>query len=171
MKLCRCPICHSNIHLDALIQDDAAREVMAILAPMDGGLARVLVAYIGLFRPEKSDLSWNRALKLLNETLAVSGHRDWLRAALEETVHKLRVSRTGGSVRPVTNHNYLKKVLEGLTEGSVQTVQPVTRQHSKPAIEIKSFERPVSAAELNRQHMEFLAKYRKPGNGQRDKGD
>ncbi|QSX32604.1 hypothetical protein JYB87_12665 [Shewanella avicenniae] len=163
MKLCRCPVCHSNIHLDTLVQDDAAREMLAILAPMDGGLARILVAYIGLFRPEKSDLSWNRALKLINETLAVSNNRDWLRAALEETVKKLRESRIGGTFRPVTNHNYLKKVLEGLTEGSMQPAQPVGPQHTKPAIEVKSFERPVSAAELNRQHFEFVARFQNKG--------
>lgn len=23
MKLCRCPICHSDLHLDALLEDDA----------------------------------------------------------------------------------------------------------------------------------------------------
>ncbi|QUN06451.1 hypothetical protein KDN34_03020 [Shewanella yunxiaonensis] len=116
MKLCRCPVCHSSLHLDALVQDDAARELLAELTKMNAGLARVMVAYIGLFRPEKSDLSWNRALKLTTETLAMASSTDLLREALTETVMKLRASRTDGKVRPLTNHNYLKRVLESYAD-------------------------------------------------------
>lgn len=28
MKLCRCPICHSDIHLEGLIEDEAGRELL-----------------------------------------------------------------------------------------------------------------------------------------------
>ena len=31
MKLCRCPICHRDIHLDALLEDDAGREMLGII--------------------------------------------------------------------------------------------------------------------------------------------
>lgn len=116
MKLCRCPVCHSNLHLDALVQDDAARELLGELTKMNAGLARIMVAYIALFRPEKSDLSWNRALKLTTETLAMASSADLLREALTETVMKLRASRTDGKVRPLTNHNYLKRVLESYAD-------------------------------------------------------
>ena len=32
MKLCRCPVCHSDIHLDALLEDDAGRETRNVVA-------------------------------------------------------------------------------------------------------------------------------------------
>ena len=32
MKLGRCPICHSHIQLEALIQDDAGSELLGLLA-------------------------------------------------------------------------------------------------------------------------------------------
>lgn len=32
MKLGRCPVCHSRLHLDALVQDDAERYLLAVLA-------------------------------------------------------------------------------------------------------------------------------------------
>lgn len=54
MKLCRCPICHSDIHLDQLLEDDAGRELLGLIAQCQAEVARPLVAYIGLFRPEKA---------------------------------------------------------------------------------------------------------------------
>ena len=62
MKLGRCPICHSHIQLEALIQDDAGSELLGLLAGLGRPLARPLVQYLGLFRPAKSDLSNARAL-------------------------------------------------------------------------------------------------------------
>lgn len=53
MKLCRCPVCHSDIHLDQLLEDDAGREILTILTQLKGNNARAIVSYIALFRPEK----------------------------------------------------------------------------------------------------------------------
>lgn len=61
MKLCRCPICHSNITLDALIADDAGRELLSLVAQLPDFVARPMMGYISLFRPAKSDLSNSRA--------------------------------------------------------------------------------------------------------------
>ncbi|MCU8043318.1 MULTISPECIES: hypothetical protein [unclassified Shewanella] len=164
MKLCRCPVCHSNIHLDALVNDDAARELLATLAPMDGATGRILMNYIGLFRPVKSDLSFNRALTLVNDTLALTSNRDWLRAALEETVIKLRAARTEGNARPLTNHNYLKKVLESISQHSITPVA-APAANAKPSYEITSYGRPESLAEtkakFDAQMAQFKAKAKK----------
>lgn len=163
MRLGRCHVCHSNLHLDALVQDEAARELLALLTPLDGGLGRALVSYLGLFRPQKSDLSWKRALRLAKEALALSSNRDWLRVALEDTVQKLRGARQEAhgtsQARPLTNHNYLKKVLAGLNDQAViRTDTPA--QQAKPSLEIKSFGRPESLAETQAKHQAFLDQYR-----------
>lgn len=159
MKLCRCPVCHSNIHLDALVNDDAARELLATLAPMDGATGRILMNYIGLFRPVKSDLSFNRALTLVNDTLALTSNRDWLRAALEETVIKLRAARIDGQSRPLTNHNYLKKVLESISQHAITPVAAPTA-NTKPSIEITSYGRPESLAETKAKFDEQMARFK-----------
>jgi len=104
MKLGRCPICHSHLHLDALIQDDAGSELLGLLSGLGRPLARPLVQYLGLFRPAKSDLSNARALKLAPETLAIAD-RDSLVAALQDTVRSLHENH------PLKNHNYLRQVL------------------------------------------------------------
>jgi len=126
MKLCRCPICHSHLHLDALIQDDAGSELLGVLAGLGRPLARPLVQYLALFRPAKSDLSNARALKLAQETLDIAD-RDSLVAALQDTVRSIQEKRQRGQVQPLKNHNYLKQVLA--------SVAPDAR---KPAAEVDS---------------------------------
>ncbi|WP_242689347.1 hypothetical protein [Photorhabdus cinerea] len=73
MKIGRCPICHSDFHLDAVLEDDAARQLLAKLVDLPAGCARHLVAYIGLFRRERNNLSNSRALKL------AEGGAEWLK--------------------------------------------------------------------------------------------
>lgn len=110
MKLGRCPVCHSHLHLDALIQDEAGSELLGLLSGLGRPLARPLVQYLALFRPAKSDLSNARALKLAQETLAIAD-RDSLIAALHDTVRSLHEKRQRGENKPLKNHNYLKQVL------------------------------------------------------------
>jgi hypothetical protein len=115
MKLTRCPICHSNIHLDALVSDDAGRELLGEVANLSDIVARPILAYIGLFRPAKQDLTNARALKLIREVLAAYRADHILASALAETAQKIREKRTAcGDVKPLANHNYLKQVYQSL---------------------------------------------------------
>ena len=114
MKLCRCPVCHSDIHLDALLEDDAGREMLGIITNLRGDNARALVSYIGLFRPEKSALSNGRALKLMQEVLEMYQLSPLLAHALNETVQAvMKNRRETRNIQALSNHNYLKKVYEG----------------------------------------------------------
>lgn len=108
MNLTRCPVCHSHITLEAIVQDEAGRELLGLLSSMEGDLSRALVTYLGLFRPEKRDLSNDRALRLAQEVVTITANRNILAAALAQTVETLR---SKGSA-PLKNHNYLKRVLE-----------------------------------------------------------
>ena len=118
MNLGRCPVCHSHIQLEAVVQDEAMSKLAGILAGMDGELARPLVTYLGLFRPQKRDLANDRALKLCLEVIELTSDHARLAAALAQTVEMIR--RPGGG--PLKNHNYLKRVLEGIeTSGNMPT--------------------------------------------------
>lgn len=113
MKLCRCPICHSDLTLEALIEDEAGRELLKIITEMDANCGRYAVAYIGLFKPAKSTLSSTRALKILQSLLELYPCSNLLAHALSETVEQVRKNRReGGRIEPLVNHNYLKKVYE-----------------------------------------------------------
>ena len=113
MMLGRCPVCHSQISLEAVCQDEAGRELLGILANLPGEASRALVQYLGLFRPEKRDLSNDRALRLAREVLALAPDCLRLSAAMSETVEAIRAK--SGAV-PMKNHNYLRRVLEGMPE-------------------------------------------------------
>ena len=131
MKLCRCPVCHSDIHLDALLEDDAGREILGIITNLRGDNARALVSYIGLFRPERSALSNGRALRLMKDVLEMYQPSPLLAHALNETVQAvMKNRRETRNVVALTNHNYLKKVYEG-----AKPLFAVVRNEGKSAVE------------------------------------
>ena len=107
MQLNRCPICHSRIGIEALVQDEAGRELLGLLIAMDTETGAALAGYLRLFRSSCRDLTNDKALKLSREVL-VLGSIDAVAAAMRQTL----VSLQGKSGKPLTNHNYLKRVLE-----------------------------------------------------------
>lgn len=127
MNLTRCPVCHSHITLEAIVQDEAGRELMALLANLEGDLSRALVTYLGLFRPEKRDLSNDRALRIAKEVMALTNDSARLSHALAQTVEMLR-AKDG---LPLKNHNYLRKVMSSLVPGLAITQESPARLMSK----------------------------------------
>ncbi|WP_051299251.1 hypothetical protein [Marinobacterium litorale] len=111
MQLTRCPICHSRIHLDALVQDDAGRELLALLSNLDRAAGRSLVSYMTLFRSKSRDLASDRALRIAKETLDLAPI-DRLVPALITVVEQMQVKQDVGGFKPLSNHNYLRKVVE-----------------------------------------------------------
>lgn len=105
-----CPCCHARYPLDAVVQDEAARELLAMRAVMPPSL----VPYLALFRTEKRALAWDRALKLAKEALELEPNIVRLETTLAETVEAIRAKREAGQVQPLKNHNYLKRVLESV---------------------------------------------------------
>lgn len=106
-----CPCCHSRFGIEAALQGDAGRELLALLAGIEPAVARPLFAYLGLFRASKTQLSWDRALRLAREVLQL-GDAAVLAAALTETVAAMDEKRATPSWKPLTSHNYLRRVLE-----------------------------------------------------------
>lgn len=115
MKLCRCPICHSDLTLEALVEDEAGRELLKAITELTAGCSRPMVAYLGLFKPVKSTLSNSRALRILQSLLEIYPCSNVLAKALSDTVEQVRRNRReSGRVEPLANHNYLKKVYESV---------------------------------------------------------
>ena len=158
MKLGRCPTCHAAVHIDAMVQDEAGRELMATLAKLNSKLASSILQYVGLFRPAKSDLNNGRALKLLTETLALVTNQQLLAAGCDATVRNIHTKRQNGeTVKPLTNHNYLKQVLTGLKE---QFNHPVngSKNVENSNVQIKHhFE--LSSSDNDKLRQEQLARY------------
>lgn len=131
MKLCRCPACHVEINLQQLVQDEAGSELHALLAKTDTETGTALVSYIALFRSASRNLANDRALKLAREVLEIESTQ-WLTPALQETVESIMDKRVSGNNKPLTNHNYLKRVLESVIQRGVMH-QPSRTQIDAPA--------------------------------------
>lgn len=111
-----CPCCHSRHSYDVVLQDEAARDLLALRGALPPRIWNPLIAYLGLFRSETRALAWDKALKLSREIQEIgnaSGEWDKIENALCETVESLR--QRGG--KPLKNHNYLKRVLENQAPG------------------------------------------------------
>ena len=107
------------------MQDEAGRELMALVAKLDTQTGAALVSYLGLFRSASRDLANERALKLARETLGITPDTARLAIALSETVEALRGKQPR---QPLKNHNYLAKVLE-----SVQARPEPPRPDGRPS--------------------------------------
>lgn len=151
MKLGRCPVCHSHLHLDQLVADEAGRQLLNQLARMNYKLGGNMVAYLAMFRPAKQDLSNTKALSLVQETLALTSNQPALTEALEQAVASLQQSRVSGTGKQLTNHNYLKKVLVSKLDQAPAATGSTIEYRSPPS----SF----SKEEEKRRWAEQMARY------------
>lgn len=109
-----CPCCKAHIPLEAALEDEHGRELVGMLAAMQPQLALPLVHYLGFFRPAKQQLGWGRALRLAREVvMLLPTPVDALVAGLEEANRALDEKRRQPAWKPLGNHNYLRRCLEG----------------------------------------------------------
>lgn len=111
---CKCPVCKSKFPLELLFQDAAGSEMMGLLANLPSNVAPRLLSYIGLFRATNRDLTFDRALRLLKETLDLTEDVGRLAAACEKMVETVRGKQANSDFKPFSNHNYLKEVLSDI---------------------------------------------------------
>ncbi len=118
MKLV-CPSCGLTASAEAWLNDIAARELLLAVVSLPSPLPHAALPYIGLFRPEKQALRWDKAGKIVAALakevgpgfVQVQGKvarpcppRIWAQA-MEQMVERRESIR-----RPLPNHNYLKQV-------------------------------------------------------------
>jgi hypothetical protein len=143
--ICRCPNCGAANSLDSLVSDAEAAEVLKMLLELDADIGKAAIRYIGLFRPAKSQLSWARTAKLLNELLPMIKAQEAARdgvcfpAPTEAWIHGFNETvnaRDQGRLKtPLKSHGYLYEILAGwVGQPSVgnQTNQP-NRRAALPA--------------------------------------
>ncbi len=124
-----CPCCHAHVPLEAALQDDAGRELVAMLAAMPPHLALPLVHYLGFFRPQRQQLGWGRSLRLAKEVMVLCNSGTdpltHLVQGLQEASRGLDDKRAQPGWKPLGNHNYLKRVLESVQARAVGPSVPV----------------------------------------------
>lgn len=125
-----CPLCHGQFSIEALIQDQAGRDLLMLIARA-GHMGPALLSYLTLFRSQKRALAFDRALRLAREVMEIPAAPEHLAAAMAETVEALR----GRGGKPLKNHNYLKRVLESQPPGAVPAATPAAIPPAGPAPE------------------------------------
>ncbi|MFV2030622.1 hypothetical protein [Neisseria sp. S1] len=65
----KCPNCGAVHSLDSLLSTDAAGDLLVMIAELDAAIAKPALRYLGLFRPDKTQLTFARTAKLLAELL------------------------------------------------------------------------------------------------------
>ena len=130
----KCPNCGAVHSLDSLINDADASAVLKAVLEMDVEMGKAAIRYVGLFRPAKSQLSWSRTAKLLNELLpmmkAQTAERDgvsspapaeaWLHG-FNETVN----ARDQGRLKlPLKSHGYLLEIVSQWQGSGLPSPQP-----------------------------------------------
>lgn len=121
-----CPVCFARYSLEAALNDEVARQVMARLAGCGDETLRFVVAYVGLFRPEKHVLAWARAGRLIGEVVDVieagtirRRGRAWAlnRTQWGEALEVVIERRNAGHLAlPLRNHAYLFEVAAGIAD-------------------------------------------------------
>lgn len=130
----KCPNCGAVHSLDSLINDADASAVLKAVLEMDVEMGKAAIRYVGLFRPAKSQLSWARTAKLLNELMpmmkAQTAERDgvsspapaeaWLHG-FNETVN----ARDQGRLKlPLKSHGYLLEIVSQWQGSGLPSPQP-----------------------------------------------
>ena len=126
--------------LDGLIATEAARDAVIAALGLPAPLGKLILQYVGMFRPPKRQLSWDRVAALFSELALPMAHgkfdrkgRTWpapleyWRAALEEILAKRDALRL-----PLRSHGYLFEVLVGYAakaEAGDETLREASRAH------------------------------------------
>lgn len=135
----KCPSCSADFDLLSALQDASGRELVGLLAKLDSSLSIGLVTYLSLFRSPTRALAWDRALRLANEVMALGADRQKLAAGLSKSCDVLREKQHQSSWKPLTNHNYLIRVLADLPAMPAESLIEKPGSHQQPQRTSKMF--------------------------------
>lgn len=117
----KCSACGALHSLDALIANKAASDALNAALLVSGELGEALIRYLGLFRPAKSSLTFDRVATLLGEltpmiqakTIKLDGREfpappeAWIYA-----INQMMASRVNFTL-PMKSHGYLLEIIAG----------------------------------------------------------
>lgn len=136
----RCPACGATTSLDALLgHSEASRAFLASLN-LTGELAAPLIKYLGLFRSESRDLTFERTAKILDELAAdinakqiKRGHHFYPapKAAWIWAITVILERRDQGKLQlPFKNHGYLYEVITSYKPEYAPVQDSTPRKHA-----------------------------------------
>lgn len=142
----KCSACGAIHSLDALVANEAASQALNAALLVNGELGRALIEYLGLFRPAKSSLTFERVATILNELspMITAGkiQRDGSEfSAPPEAwiygINQMLASRQTLKL-PMKSHGYLLEIIAGFKPSSTAVVLHNSEQN-----------RPLASSKMN----------------------
>lgn len=131
-----CPGCGAVASLDVLLGNDGAREAVMAALEIPAPLGKMLVQYLGLFRPANRNLSFDRVANILNELLPMireakiersgriwSAPQEYWKSAIEDMLAK-----RDRLTLPLKNHGYLLTIIESYSNKAEAKKEEQTEQ-------------------------------------------
>lgn len=139
----QCPCCGEQYPLEAGFQDDDGKRLAALFAGLEPKLGRAVLAYLRLFSPAKRSLRMTKAIKLVEELVALveagavsrdartnesrpATARMWTLGIEQMLQQRERLQL------PLENHNYLRAVVWGIATDPQQAQLAAASVPSKP---------------------------------------
>ncbi len=154
----RCPACGATNSLDALLGHGEASKAFVASLNLVGDLATPLVKYLGMFRSQNRELTFERTAKLLGEISRdinaqqiKRGHHSYPapKAAWIWAINTMLERRDQGKLQlPLKNHGYLYEVISSFKQENAPA--PSERAAAAPRAKSEA-ERAVEQAEHERQ--------------------
>lgn len=136
----KCPACGATTSLDALLGHSEASQAFLAAINLVGDLVKPMIQYLGMFRSDSRDLTFDRASKLLNE-LATDinanqikrGHHFYPapRAAWVWAINTIIERRDQGKLQlPFKNHGYLYEIITSYKPEYAPVQDSTPRKHA-----------------------------------------
>ncbi|MCK9193421.1 MAG: hypothetical protein M0P19_06060 [Nevskia sp.] len=134
-----CTACGAHGSIEQFTADGDARRFAELIATLPAGIAPVAIRYLGLFRPVKRGLSWDRAVRLIAELAdsISSGHveRHGRRLSAAPALYMQAMQQMlDGRERldlPLQTHGYLLAIIAGASpkaEAREETAQEALKR-------------------------------------------
>lgn len=138
----KCPNCGAIADIDLLITNDDARAALAAITAISGDISKAVIRYCGLFRPGKSQLSFARLAKLINELLPdiksqrIERNGQLYEAPIAAWLHAINVmlaKRDNNELDlPLKSHGYLYEIISKYKPDSPLSAMPPTPPPTAP---------------------------------------
>ncbi|MDA5607038.1 hypothetical protein [Pasteurella multocida] len=142
----KCSACGAVYSLDALVANQAASDALNAALLVNGELGKALIGYLGLFRPLKSSLTFERVATLLNEltpmiqTGKISRDGREYAAPAEAWIYAInQMLATRQTLKlPMKSHGYLLEIIASYKASSTAVVLQNNEQN-----------RPIASSKMN----------------------
>ena len=161
-----CPACGACGSIEFFLMDAAARESVRAAFSLPAPLGRQVMSYIGLFRPGRRSLTWDRVEKLLAELLTCIQEAKVVRNGIthpapldywKEAIDQVLMNRAKLTL-PMKSHGYLFEVIAGLAvkAGAAKEQRVETRRRCGEG-QRSGAGKPVAAIDMTKQSESYKA--------------